>query len=311
MMAAEGPRKCFVISPIGDEDSPIRKHMDTVLDFVIKPALDACGVEAVRADQMNDPGAISPQMFDAIFDYDLCIAVLTFANANVYYELGVAQLANRPVITLIHRSEQPLFDVKDLRMIRYDFDAPSYVARTHISALERFVRTVAARGWQGSDILSPYRRRLAEADLPDAKALGVKIHFPSSKDVVDIVDVEGSFEHFPPAGYEFRGLRYYPHQDGFVPHGTLVIDPAQRSLRIFQFDIGGEPRDPRGIEIAIAGPNARILLDYWTAAHSVHSTAMNTLRTHAGDYAGSKWLPPITSRPRDLVKCDRVRVTRK
>ena len=32
-------RKCFVISPIGEEGSKIRQHADDVYEFIIEPAL--------------------------------------------------------------------------------------------------------------------------------------------------------------------------------------------------------------------------------------------------------------------------------
>jgi hypothetical protein len=66
-------KQCFVISPIGLEKSEIRKHSDDVLECIVKPALKECDIEAVRADQMEEPGKITEQMLRAILDYDLCI----------------------------------------------------------------------------------------------------------------------------------------------------------------------------------------------------------------------------------------------
>ena len=74
--------KCFVISPIGEDGSDIRMHADEVFEHLIQPALNSFDIEPVRSDHMNEPGKISDQMYRAIFDYDLCIAILTFANPN-------------------------------------------------------------------------------------------------------------------------------------------------------------------------------------------------------------------------------------
>src|SRR5262245_27431165 len=41
---------CFVISPIGDDDSTTRKRADFVLETYIKPACAQVGYEAVRSD---------------------------------------------------------------------------------------------------------------------------------------------------------------------------------------------------------------------------------------------------------------------
>ena len=103
--------KCFVISPIGDEGSDVRQHADDVFKYIIEPAMRECGIEAVRSDQLEKPGLISEQMFRFIFEADLCIAVLTDHNPNVFYELAVAHSAQRPVIILIEKGQRLPFDV--------------------------------------------------------------------------------------------------------------------------------------------------------------------------------------------------------
>ena len=69
-------KECFVISPIGPDNSSVRKHANEVFDYIIKPAMDDCGMVAVRSDHLDEPGKISDQMFRRIFGADLCIAVL-------------------------------------------------------------------------------------------------------------------------------------------------------------------------------------------------------------------------------------------
>ena len=112
--------KCFVISPIGDEGTTVRKDADNVLKYIIKPALESEGIEVIRSDGLDEPGRISDQMFRLLLESDLCVAVLTGANPNVYYELAVAQCAARPVILLIEEGEALPFDVADLRTVSYD-----------------------------------------------------------------------------------------------------------------------------------------------------------------------------------------------
>jgi hypothetical protein len=303
-------KTCFVISPIGAPGSPTRKHADQVFKFVIEPALTACRIKPIRSDQLNEPGRISDQMLRAIFDHDLCIAVLTGANPNVYYELAVAQSARRPVVILIEDGQPLPFDVQDFRVLAYDLSIESYDAKLHIGRLEAFVNNIQRSGWQGTDIFSPYREREVTSALPDVKAFGVKIRYPVNGAVVDVVDVEGSFERLPPPGYELRSLRYYPLEHGFIPHRSIAINRANKTWKVARFDIGGQSGDPRGIEIALAGPDATILLDYWSEAHTVHRDAMDTIRDRTGAYGNSKWLPPIKKWTRDLVTCARVEVTR-
>ena len=112
-------KRCFVISPIGPEGSNVRHHADDVFRFIIEPAMNALDIEAVRSDQMPETGRITRQMFREIFEADVCIALLTGLNPNVFYELAVAQCAARPVVILIQEGQDLPFDVKDLRCVNY------------------------------------------------------------------------------------------------------------------------------------------------------------------------------------------------
>lgn len=109
--------RCFVISPIGSPDTIIRENADAVFDYIIQPALSNMNIEAVRADKLAGPGQITEQMIAAILDYDFCIADLSGHNPNVFYELALAQAAERPVILMKLVGEPIPFDVKAYRLI--------------------------------------------------------------------------------------------------------------------------------------------------------------------------------------------------
>jgi hypothetical protein len=114
-------KRCFVISPIGAPGSDVRAHADDVFEYVIKPVAEAKGYVVERGDHMARPGRISDQMYESILKDDLLIAVLTFQNPNVYYELAIAHSAARPLIILCEASQDNLpFDIKDQRVIFYD-----------------------------------------------------------------------------------------------------------------------------------------------------------------------------------------------
>lgn len=149
--------KCFVISPIGEEGSDVRQHADDVFKYIIEPAMKKCEIEAIRSDQLEKPGLISEQMFRLIFEADLCIAVLTNHNPNVFYELAVAHSAQRPVIILIEKGQQLPFDVSGLRAIRYDLGIRSYEARTHINTIINYVEAFKTEGWRVADIFSAFK----------------------------------------------------------------------------------------------------------------------------------------------------------
>jgi hypothetical protein len=129
-------KSAFVISPIGPKDSEVRKHADDVFETIVQPALEECGLIAVRADHMEQPGKITDQVLKAIQGYDLCVAVLTGHNPNVFYEVAVAQAIGRPIVLMIRDGEAVPFDVAEYRLIKYDMEPRSIFCRTFITRLK-------------------------------------------------------------------------------------------------------------------------------------------------------------------------------
>src|SRR5262245_21541782 len=111
--------RCFVISPIGERQSKERQHADEVLKSLIEPALRKLSLTPIRSDQIAPHGMVSSQMFDELLHDRLCIAILTGSNANVFYEVAIAQCARRPLVLLIEKGEALPFDLKDHRAVQY------------------------------------------------------------------------------------------------------------------------------------------------------------------------------------------------
>ncbi len=141
-------KRCFVISPIGAEGSEIRAHADDVFDYIIKPAMEECGIEAWRSDHLHEPGKISDQMFRAILNEDLCIALLTGYNPNVFYELAIAQCAARPVVILAEKGQELPFDIRDMRCVYYDLSPRPLFDRVYVKQIVSHVKSLDASGWQ-------------------------------------------------------------------------------------------------------------------------------------------------------------------
>jgi len=150
-------KRCFVISPIGEPNSEIRQHADTVYFGIIEPALEelraeGLEIEPIRSDQLREPGQISQQMFREIFQDDLCIVILSFPNPNVFYELAVAQCAYRPIVALLREGEKLPFDVADLRTVPYSLeDKVRLVKKEDAKALAGHIRTMLSDTWSPSD----------------------------------------------------------------------------------------------------------------------------------------------------------------
>lgn len=112
---------CFIITPIGSEDSPIRRHIDGVLNEAIIPALEN-RFDVKVSHRISKIGSINKQILQLIYECDLVIANLTSLNPNVMYELAFRHSTGKPVITIAENGTMIPFDVIDARTIFYAYD---------------------------------------------------------------------------------------------------------------------------------------------------------------------------------------------
>lgn len=113
-------KPCFVISPLGDPESETRKRSDQVLRHVVRPAVESCGYEAVRADEIDKPGMITSQVIQHVVEDPLVVADLTERNPNVFYELAIRHALRKPLVQITRKGEAIPFDVADTRTIYVD-----------------------------------------------------------------------------------------------------------------------------------------------------------------------------------------------
>ena len=113
----EKQKICFVICPIGEENSPIRKRSDEIFKHIIKDIVEQYGYNAVRADQIAKPGFITMQILQSLVDSELVIADLSGHNPNVFYELAIRHATQKSVIQIIEKDEKIPFDIAGLRTI--------------------------------------------------------------------------------------------------------------------------------------------------------------------------------------------------
>lgn len=117
-------KKCFLICPIGEEGSTIRKDADDLLEFVVQPACDNRGYTVIRADKISDNGMITQSIIENILQSDLAIADLSGRNPNVFYELAIRHSFGLPIIQITKDDMNSIpFDVHNVRTIHYDLSA--------------------------------------------------------------------------------------------------------------------------------------------------------------------------------------------
>ena len=130
---------CFVIQPFDSGKFDKRFH------DVYKPSIEAAGLEAYRVDQ--DPGVQVPieSIEKGIRQAAVCLADITADNPNVWYELGFAFAAGKPVVMVCSEErtgKKYPFDIQHRSIIPYLADAPSDFEKLRASLTAKIVAIV-------------------------------------------------------------------------------------------------------------------------------------------------------------------------
>lgn len=115
-------KNCFIISPLGNDNSETRRKADGLINAVIKPVLKKLEFEAIAPHEIDTPGSITKQVIKHLLEDALVIANLTDLNPNVMYELAVRHAKRKPVIVLANRETKLPFDIATERTIFFDDD---------------------------------------------------------------------------------------------------------------------------------------------------------------------------------------------
>jgi hypothetical protein len=110
---------CFVMMPFG-------QWYDRYYQDIYIPAIRDAGFEPVRADELFSTGSVVEQIWEQIEKSKVLLAELTDKNANVFYELGLAHAACKPVVFTSGHVDDVPFDLRHLRVIVYETREPQW-----------------------------------------------------------------------------------------------------------------------------------------------------------------------------------------
>ena len=112
--------KCFIIQPF-DSGQFDKRYQD-----VIKPTIESLGLESYRVDEDYNSSIPINDIEDGIKNSLICLADITLDNPNVWYELGYAISAKKPVIMICSKDRKTKFpfDVQHRTIIEYSTESP-------------------------------------------------------------------------------------------------------------------------------------------------------------------------------------------
>ena len=95
--------ECFIICPIGSENSESRKRSDKLLKHVFKPVLDRNDYKALRADQIPKVGLITTQIINLIIEVQIVATQKTICftvQVVLFLDLVIIKEVNGPAMPL-------------------------------------------------------------------------------------------------------------------------------------------------------------------------------------------------------------------
>jgi hypothetical protein len=110
---------CFVISPFGGWHDDYHRE-------IFCSAIESAGLEPTRADDLFRSSNIVHDIWHFVSSSRVMLADLTGKNPNVFYELGLAHAARKPVLLVTQTMDDVPFDLRALRVITYDVQHPSW-----------------------------------------------------------------------------------------------------------------------------------------------------------------------------------------
>ena len=145
---------CFIMMPFGE-------WFDRYYKEIYIHSIKEAGFEPIRGDELFSTGSVVEQIWEQISKSTVLLADLSGRNANVFYELGLAHAARKPVILTAASIDDVPFDLRHLRVITYDIRVPNWAVLLgqHVTQFLKNAKTEPEKS-----IPQPFRDELVNED---------------------------------------------------------------------------------------------------------------------------------------------------
>jgi hypothetical protein len=191
---------CFVVQGFGRKtDFTDGRVLDLDASYaIIKEAVEAAGLECLRADEITHSGTIDVPMYRKLLEAELVIADLSTYNVNAAFELGI-RYALRPRATIVVAEDQfkNPFDVGHIAIRRYKHlgeDIGAKEAKRFRDELKNAIAEIMAKG----EIDSPVYTFLPGLAPPEQEVLlhlAVPASAPAPAPAQPLKSAPGVFAH--------------------------------------------------------------------------------------------------------------------
>ncbi len=278
----------FVAMPFGTKQGPDGQPVDfnRVYSELIRPALEAAGLTAFRADEETRAGDIRVDMFQELLIADLVVVDITVDNPNVWYELGVRHaLRARGVVLISGGQASKAFDVYTDRKLRYGLrdggPDPEALEADRQRLCEMITDTMES--WHGRK-MSPVYQLIPNLVEPDWRSLRVG-HFREFWEAYDawearitqarrrgrVGDMLVLADEAPVSAFRANAWIRAGKALRRIGHYAFALEQLDKGLAIEPNDIGGlrekgmclqrlALRGERGFEIDMARSHYRAML---------------------------------------------------
>lgn len=221
-------KRCFVIMGYGRKPDPHtgkRINFDIIYSDIVKPAVEECGYQCFRGDEVLDSRMIDISMYYGILDSDLVIADISTLNPNAIYELGVRHgVKKRKTIIMMEKKDGFFFDLNHVRTVIYNHPKYWKMKDDEIQRVKSHLKGIISSVDETSDIDSPLYTYINELEEPHKKTESNTSEYSEAplykrvKDAISLIDKKD----YVSALAKFSQLKEeYPNDSFFIQKCAL------------------------------------------------------------------------------------------